>query len=352
MKSHFQLIVLLSGLTTFAYVGCSQPSEGLPTLKKREARAVVFAEDRSLRNQATSGVSTGSGMSWSSGMTFGSGGTYGSGITFGAAEVANSNGFTYGSGVSYGGGITLGSGATAGGGIAFGSGATQGGGLVFGSGTTFSSGVTFSSGGTAGSGVTNAPSNQQMAMKPNKKEPTDRIVIPEARGGRSGALFQLLQSRSQQREAEIDVEMVDFAGLQKIIADKRGKVVVLDVWSTSCLPCMREFPNLVALSRNYDDDVVCISLNVDYIGLPKKPVETYKAKVVEFLRKEKAQIVNLMSTLSDEEMSGKLDFGSIPAILIYDRKGTLTHSLGEHNGGDDGLTYEGDVIPKLDAILQ
>ena len=48
-------------------------------------------------------------------------------------------------------------------------------------------------------------------------------------------------------EEAISLKILDFAGLERLIADKRGKVVVVDAWSTACPPCVHDFPQLVAL---------------------------------------------------------------------------------------------------------
>lgn len=152
--------------------------------------------------------------------------------------------------------------------------------------------------------------------------------------------------------ATIELIVADLAQLSEVVKSHAGKVVVVDVWSTSCAPCMREFPHLVTLSRTDADKLACISLNVDYIGLKSKPPESYIAKVQEFLQQQRAdQITNLLSASTDEAVLGEFQLVSIPAILIYAADGTLQHALTDANTGDDGLSYEGDVIPKVTALL-
>ena len=53
---------------------------------------------------------------------------------------------------------------------------------------------------------------------------------------------------------DVRLSIVDFEGIQRRIADHRGKVVVVDAWATYCVPCKREFPNLVRLSRDRAKD--------------------------------------------------------------------------------------------------
>lgn len=151
---------------------------------------------------------------------------------------------------------------------------------------------------------------------------------------------------------EIGLTVADLEQLEQVVQSHAGKVVVVDVWSTSCAPCMREFPHLVALSQTHPEQLVCISLNVDYIGLQRKPPEAYLAKVEQFLQKQQAvDITNLLSASPDETVLGQFSIGAIPAILIYAPGGELKHTLTDSNTGKDGLTYQGDVLPKVRELL-
>ena len=58
----------------------------------------------------------------------------------------------------------------------------------------------------------------------------------------------------------VTVEIKSWEDTQALIASHKGKVVIVDLWSTSCEPCMREFPNLVALHKKFGTDkIACIS---------------------------------------------------------------------------------------------
>ncbi|MGC3969689.1 MAG: TlpA disulfide reductase family protein [Pirellulales bacterium] len=110
--------------------------------------------------------------------------------------------------------------------------------------------------------------------------------------------------------------------LQKLIASKKGKIVVVDAWSTYCDPCMKEFPGLVGLHKKYGPEkIACISFAMNYQGLGK--VEDEIEPVVEFLRSQKATFDNILSTDEDTAVNKKLGIKSVPAIFIYDRDGKL-----------------------------
>src|SRR5436190_23203909 len=62
-------------------------------------------------------------------------------------------------------------------------------------------------------------------------------------------------SEAQTKSSEIAITPISFAGLNKAIAAQKGKVVVVDVWSTTCIPCIKEFPELVEIHEKYGDKV-------------------------------------------------------------------------------------------------
>ncbi len=163
----------------------------------------------------------------------------------------------------------------------------------------------------------------------------------------------LLAPTNAEPNNQVAVALVDFEGFEAQVKKLAGKIVVVDAWSTSCPPCMREYPHLVSLSRRWPDQVACVSLNVDYIGIKSKPPESYLPKVTEFLEKQQSlAVTNLMSTEADSDVFEKLKIDSIPAILIYDTTGTLVKTFSEANSGEDGLTYDADVVPAIEAMVR
>lgn len=162
-------------------------------------------------------------------------------------------------------------------------------------------------------------------------------------------------SANAQASNPVKVELASFEELKSQIASFKDRVVVVDAWSTSCVPCMKEFPHLVALARRWPEDVVCVSINLNYSGLANKAPESYVPEVTKFLQSktaDAANMLNLVSTVPDEQMYGLLEIESIPAIFVYDRQGTLAGKLTVDTGGSDGLTYEGDVIPLVEKLIE
>src|SRR5947208_14106172 len=46
---------------------------------------------------------------------------------------------------------------------------------------------------------------------------------------------------------KVELTDVTFAGLNAAVEQNRGKVVLVDVWETTCAPCKKKFPHLVQL---------------------------------------------------------------------------------------------------------
>jgi len=121
---------------------------------------------------------------------------------------------------------------------------------------------------------------------------------------------------------EVKLVVKNVEEIQALVASKKGKVVVLDAWSTSCPPCMTAFPGLVALHKKYGPEkLACISLCADYTGLGK-PEESMELPL-EFLKEQKATFDNILSAEPDETLYKKMQFGSVPCIFVYDADGKL-----------------------------
>lgn len=82
-------------------------------------------------------------------------------------------------------------------------------------------------------------------------------------------------------KAPVTVETIDPAGVAKLRANGSGNIRIVNVWATWCAPCVREFPDLVDLSRQFDmRNVELITLSLD------KPADLAKAQA--FLQKQAA----------------------------------------------------------------
>lgn len=129
---------------------------------------------------------------------------------------------------------------------------------------------------------------------------------------------------------EVTLQILDYEGIQKLIAGHRGKFVVMDAWSTYCPPCVKEFPNLVQLSKKYPDELACISLSFDYEGLD--PPEVVQGPVLAFLQQQGATFDNVLSSEEADALYRKLDLAAVPAVFVYDQQGSLLKRFDNSTG--------------------
>jgi thiol-disulfide isomerase/thioredoxin len=151
----------------------------------------------------------------------------------------------------------------------------------------------------------------------------------------------------------VAVRLVDHAGLMEEVARHSGKVVVLDCWSTSCPPCVKEFPGLVKLAAKHGDRVQCLSLCFDYDGLDEPadllpPVQAFLEKV------GAGKVVNLLSSEEADSLYEKLDLVSVPAVYVWKPDGELAIRYDDDMAARElrrAFTYA-DVEETVSGLLQ
>lgn len=144
--------------------------------------------------------------------------------------------------------------------------------------------------------------------------------------------------------------------LRAFVAQQTGKIVVLDIWSTSCEPCLAEFPFLVALQAKNTEGITCVSFNCDYIGVKNKPVEYYRPQVMKSLEDLKASsIINFISTVPSDDLFQQMDLDTVPAVFVFNRSGRLVKRFDNRTpvgDGSEGISYERQVIPLVEQLLK
>jgi len=187
------------------------------------------------------------------------------------------------------------------------------------------------------------------------------IAVPESGSGERGALEpqiekpvdHLAEATTLTKEG-ITAKIASWEETEQLVKSHAGKVVVLDLWSTWCEPCLRELPYLVALQKKYPDQVVAISFNMNYDGSKSAPPESNGDDILEALAKMKADIHNIISSTPDEDLYEKIDLASIPAVLVYSADGKLAKRFSDESGeyGQTGFSYEKHITPFVEKLLK
>lgn len=137
------------------------------------------------------------------------------------------------------------------------------------------------------------------------------------------------------------------------LSEYKGRVVVLDFWATWCGPCLASFPNLRALRKKYDDEVVIVgvtSLQGRHFPMGEPPIDTSGDPQREFeLMRGFVEKMEMTWTVAfTEEDVFNSDFGvmGIPHLAIIDDQGIVRYN------GLSPLGPLGDKTEAIDALLE
>lgn len=110
----------------------------------------------------------------------------------------------------------------------------------------------------------------------------------------------------------------------RVVAPKKGRVLLVNFWATWCLPCREEMPALAAAAKGFSSrDVAIVLVATD---TPKTAREVPK-----FLSQLKVPFVCWQAKSRDPQafidaVDRSWD-GSLPYTLLYDRKGEVAAKL-------------------------
>jgi len=124
--------------------------------------------------------------------------------------------------------------------------------------------------------------------------------------------------------------LINTAELKRLISERHGRVLFLNVWATWCEPCTQEFPDIIKLSAAYSKRAVdFVAVSVDY------PDEA-KSKVLPFMRDHNIRFpVYVADAKHQDDFINALDSswsGAVPASFIFDTLGEQrTLLIGQKN---------------------
>jgi thiol:disulfide interchange protein len=142
----------------------------------------------------------------------------------------------------------------------------------------------------------------------------------------------------------VSVRVVDRAGYDALLADRRGQVVLVDFWAHWCEPCVANFPHVVELAqRDWKRGLAAVTVNMD----APEAVE----KTIAFLKEQRAgAATNLVSQFGGGSRSMEtfeIPNGALPCYKLYDRTGQLRHTFAL-----DPTAQKQFTLQELDAAVE
>lgn len=142
------------------------------------------------------------------------------------------------------------------------------------------------------------------------------------------------------KSLSVELEAIELDPLMARIDKEKGKIVVVDIWASWCINCMKKFPNLVKLQEKHaKDGVVCMSVTVDK--------QENSEKALAFLKKQNALLPNFQ--IDQKTWFDKWDIKGIPVVLVFDQNGNFKKF--SQDDPDNPFTYE-DVEKHVQALLE
>lgn len=142
-------------------------------------------------------------------------------------------------------------------------------------------------------------------------------------------------------QKEASIESINAAQFRSILNANRGKVVLVNLWATWCVPCLKELPDLAKLNEKYKEQgVKLITVSMDD--------EADLARAKKLLAERGPGLEGYLQAEGDQEkFVGVIDptwSDIMPTTFLLDREGKMTTKL---LGGKSGAEFEAALAPLL-----
>ncbi|MFO0912380.1 MAG: TlpA disulfide reductase family protein [Pirellulales bacterium] len=146
----------------------------------------------------------------------------------------------------------------------------------------------------------------------------------------------------------------DWNQVQQHIGTYAGRIVVLDLWSTYCPPCLKELPGLARLKKEFGDAIACLTLNCDFTG--DDPLESLQPRIAKYLQQTGVESLDahLISTVADQDLYTQLGIAAIPVVRVFDRSGKMVKQFDNERQeyAPNGFSYADHIGPLVGQLIR
>ncbi len=144
--------------------------------------------------------------------------------------------------------------------------------------------------------------------------------------------------------AEGELENLD--GTMTKLSDRKGKVLLVNIWGIWCMPCIAEMPHLIELQDKYRDqgfEVVGMNIGADDQGTPEELEE-----IKRFVEKKKLNYTVVRSPdKTTKAFYAITKQGVVPQNIIVNRDGHLRATFAGYSAG--GMVQLKQMVEKVIA---
>jgi thiol-disulfide isomerase/thioredoxin len=119
----------------------------------------------------------------------------------------------------------------------------------------------------------------------------------------------------------------DLKGVKVKLSDYRGKIVIINFWTTWCTACVTEIPELVQLENQHKNDLVVLGVSLDSLPdddgdqAPTNSLNEIKGKVVRMVELKNINYPVFLDV--NNEAGGQFNGGELPTTVIVDADGNV-----------------------------
>ena len=144
-------------------------------------------------------------------------------------------------------------------------------------------------------------------------------------------------------QAQPSVALIKVADVAKLREQAHGHVLMINFWATWCHGCIEEFPEFVALNKEYRDKGVKI------VGISLDKAADLDSKVTSFIHKAGAQFDIRVPDMDDpqpliDQFTPEWT-GAMPVTLIFDQSGALVYKR-------FGVIERSKIVEQLERLLK
>ena len=109
----------------------------------------------------------------------------------------------------------------------------------------------------------------------------------------------------------------DLNGNMVSLTDYKGRVVLLNIWATWCLPCVEEMPSMEKLHQEMkDEDFIILAVSIDSLG---------EEVVIPFVKKHNLSFTVLVDKKAT--LKKRYQATGVPESIIIDREGRVVEKV-------------------------
>lgn len=166
------------------------------------------------------------------------------------------------------------------------------------------------------------------------------FVVWKDRSFNAAAETRLEAMDQMEQKGVPEIQAETLGGEKVLLADLKGKIVILNFWASWCAPCIEEFPSMLKITKEFNGDVVLVAASQD----------GQRADIDAFLKSFPEANSDLVKVVWDEkkEIAKTYNVDRLPESFLIGPDGKLvTKIVGTINWySDESIAYLREILKK------